>query len=140
VANVLLKRRSLDCSNASLAAAEEGEASAAEANVSHSSTSTLPEVEVFSLLKEELPRYRLRVDYLTEFGGYGHGDWRRESLGVVETPVLQPKDHPQGISPDQVSKTRRRMKSFVYSGQLTPRAGPRVGGPKCKRKRSGSIA
>lgn len=30
----------------------------------------IDEVEIFSLLEEQLPRYKLRADSLTKFGGY----------------------------------------------------------------------
>lgn len=30
----------------------------------------LPEVEIFSLLEEQIPKYKLRADVLTQFGGY----------------------------------------------------------------------
>ena len=82
------KRRSVDCSTLTEL---------------HSS-SQVPEVEVISLLGEELPQYRLRADYLTEFGGYGHTDFSNSAPStpssdsqpppppppppVVETPAL----------------------------------------------------
>ncbi len=79
------KRRSVDCSTLTEL---------------HSS-SQVPEVEVISLLGEELPKYRLRADYLTEFGGYGHTDFSNSAPStpssdsqpqppppVVETPAL----------------------------------------------------
>ena len=34
------------------------------------SSEHLPEVEIFSLLEEQIPKYKLRVDSLTQFGGY----------------------------------------------------------------------
>ncbi len=76
----------------------------------HSSTE-VPEVEVISLLGEDLPRYRLRADYLTEFGGYGHGDFARSgsagggtAASVVETPVLTEaaEQEAKGLTADQV--------------------------------------
>ena len=52
----------------------------------------LPEVEIVSLVGEELPRYRLKVDYLTQFVGYGHADFAgaAEAVGgaVVDVPAL----------------------------------------------------
>uniref|UniRef100_A0A336MCK3 CSON014984 protein n=1 Tax=Culicoides sonorensis TaxID=179676 RepID=A0A336MCK3_CULSO len=39
------------------------------------STDQLDEVEIFSLLEEQLPRYKLRADSLTKFGGYQNNDW-----------------------------------------------------------------
>ncbi|XP_046681204.1 uncharacterized protein LOC124367985 [Homalodisca vitripennis] len=35
----------------------------------------LPEVEIISLLQEQIPRYRLRADTLTQFTGYENQDW-----------------------------------------------------------------
>lgn len=34
------------------------------------SSEHLPEVEIFSLLEEQIPKYKLRADILTQFGGY----------------------------------------------------------------------
>lgn len=34
------------------------------------SSEHLPEVEIFSLLEEQIPKYKLRADSLTQFGGY----------------------------------------------------------------------
>lgn len=36
------------------------------------SSDQIDEVEIFSLLEEQLPRYKLRADSLTKFGGYQH--------------------------------------------------------------------
>lgn len=71
----------------------------------------MPEVEIVSLLSEELPRYRLRADYLTEFGGYANSDW-----GVVATPVLQKseaEERTSGLSADQAAAT---LDYFVSCG------------------------
>lgn len=34
------------------------------------SSDHLPEVEIFSLLEEQIPKYKLRADTLTQFAGY----------------------------------------------------------------------
>lgn len=34
------------------------------------SSEHLPEVEIFSLLEEQIPKYKLRADTLTQFAGY----------------------------------------------------------------------
>lgn len=34
------------------------------------SSEYLPEVEIFSLLEEQIPKYKLRADTLTQFAGY----------------------------------------------------------------------
>ena len=76
----MAKRRSVDCSTLTEV---------------HSSRD-LPEVEIISLVSDDLPRYRLRADYLTEFGGYGHDDFE-----VIRTPVL-PKDAATNLTAEQV--------------------------------------
>ncbi|KAH3754036.1 hypothetical protein DPMN_188694 [Dreissena polymorpha] len=40
---------------------------------------------VDNLPEEQIPRYRLRADTITDFTGYGHRDW-------IQTPVLPPID------------------------------------------------
>lgn len=40
----------------------------------------VPEVEIISLLGEELPRYKLRADYLTEFGGCENKDFQNLTI------------------------------------------------------------
>ncbi|XP_019636469.1 PREDICTED: trafficking kinesin-binding protein 1-like isoform X6 [Branchiostoma belcheri] len=54
----------------------------------------LPEVEIISLIQEEIPRYKLRAD--TVFG-YENKDW-------LESPVLPP-DTPVDLSPEQAEET-----------------------------------
>ena len=39
------------------------------------------EVEILSLIQEQIPRYRLRADSISNFGGYSHQDW-------VQTPLI----------------------------------------------------
>lgn len=91
------KRRSVDCSTLTDL---------------HSSP-TVPEVEVISLLGEELPRYRLRADYLTEFGGYAHSDFLDAS--VIETPCLPHEDekHIVGLTAEQAEAT---LEFLISSG------------------------
>ncbi|XP_038610182.1 huntingtin-associated protein 1, partial [Tachyglossus aculeatus] len=54
----------------------------------------LPEVEIISLLEEQLPRYTLRADSVF---GYGHGDW-------LQTPLL-PAGAAERLTPIQVRET-----------------------------------
>ncbi|XP_061873551.1 huntingtin-associated protein 1 [Colius striatus] len=54
----------------------------------------VPEVEIVSLLGEQLPRYRLRAD--TVFG-YDHNDWLRASPGSLEPPAP--------LTPQQIEET-----------------------------------
>ena len=44
----------------------------------------LPEVNLLSLLEEQIPRYVLRADTLTDFAGYDNSDW-------VQFPCLAPE-------------------------------------------------
>ena len=39
------------------------------------------EVEILSLIQEQIPRYRLRADSISDFGGYSHQDW-------IQTPLI----------------------------------------------------
>ncbi|XP_026462166.1 trafficking kinesin-binding protein 1-like [Ctenocephalides felis] len=59
----------------------------------------LPEVEIFSLLEEQIPRYKLRSDALTEFAGYENQDW------FIPSPALPPSDAHEKLSPDQIRET-----------------------------------
>ena len=59
---------------------------------------------------EDLPQYRLKADYLTEFGGYSHEDF------VIETPVLSSEEAKSvacGETPDQAEAT---LDYFVACG------------------------
>lgn len=57
----------------------------------------LPEVEILSLIEEQIPRYRLRADTITDFTGYGNQDW-------IQTPVLPPIDEAD-LTPELVEET-----------------------------------
>lgn len=57
----------------------------------------LPEVEILSLIEEQIPRYRLRADTITDFTGYGHQDW-------IQTPVL-PHIDDADLTPELVEET-----------------------------------
>ncbi|XP_049823979.1 trafficking kinesin-binding protein milt isoform X3 [Aethina tumida] len=60
---------------------------------------TLPEVEIISLLEEQIPRYKLRADTLTTFGGYENQDW------FIPSPALQIDEADLKLSPDQIRET-----------------------------------
>lgn len=51
-----------------------------------------------SLIEEQLPRYTLRADALTDFSGYGNCDW------TLQTPCLTP-DIDIDFSPEFVKQT-----------------------------------
>lgn len=55
------------------------------------------EVTLVSLLEEQLPRYILRADTITDFSGYENGDW------IVRTPCLREPNVP--ISPQVMDET-----------------------------------
>ncbi|XP_076651595.1 trafficking kinesin-binding protein milt isoform X2 [Halictus rubicundus] len=59
----------------------------------------LPEVEIISLLEEQIPRYRLRADTLTQFQGYENADW------FIPSPALKTIDTDLKLSPDQIRET-----------------------------------
>ena len=61
-----------------------------------------------SLVEEQLPRYRLRADYLTEFkGGVDNEHW------VVRTPALVKDNTAASLTPDQAEAT---LQYFVACG------------------------
>jgi trafficking kinesin-binding protein 1 len=91
------KRRSVDCSTLT----------------DLHSSSAVSEVEVISLLDEELPRYRLKADYLTEFGGYSNNDFAGGSGFVIDTPCLKDPSAAVGLTPEQAEAT---LDYFVSSG------------------------
>ena len=65
----------------------------------------VPEVEIVSLVEETIPRYQLKQDYLTQFGGAEHEDW------VVQTPALS--SGPSLLTPEQAEAT---LQYFVTCG------------------------
>ncbi|CAM5129024.1 unnamed protein product, partial [Natator depressus] len=58
------------------------------------SCGNVPEVEIISLLGEQLPHYTLRADTLF---GYEHDDW-------LHTPLLPP-EAPTPLTPQQIEET-----------------------------------
>lgn len=73
-----------------------------------SSGSSGAEVELVSLIEEQLPRYRLRADTLTEFGGYDKEDW-----SIVPSPCL-PSPETLDLTPELIKET---LNYFVVSGE-----------------------
>ncbi|GAB0090452.1 HAP1, N-terminal [Sergentomyia squamirostris] len=59
----------------------------------------LPEVEIFSLLEEQIPKYKLRADSLTQFGGYENEDW------FIPFPTLPTPDGELYLSKDMCRET-----------------------------------
>lgn len=64
------------------------------------------EVELVSLIEEQIPLYRLRADTLTQFSGYDNEDW------YVHTPVISP-DAEIDLSPELIEGT---LKYFLLCG------------------------
>jgi len=60
------------------------------------------QIEVLSLVNEQIPRYRLRADSVTDFTGYGHSDIF-QATEVIDEDV--------DLSPGQIGET---LKYFEY--------------------------
>ncbi|XP_016159772.1 PREDICTED: trafficking kinesin-binding protein 1-like [Ficedula albicollis] len=71
------------------------------ATITELSTENVPEVELISLLGEQLPRYTLRAD--TVFG-YDHGDWLRAPPGPLQ-PVAP-------LTPQQIEETLQYLREL----------------------------
>ncbi|XP_063702588.1 trafficking kinesin-binding protein milt isoform X2 [Culicoides brevitarsis] len=71
------------------------------------SNEQLDEVEIFSLLEEQLPRYKLRADSLTKFGGYQNNDW------FVQFPAYPIPEGGLKISKELAQET---LNYFLLSG------------------------
>lgn len=67
------------------------------------SAEDLPEVEIFSLLEEQIPRYKIRADTTTTFGGYENQDW------FVQYPALPIPTEGLGLTTEQ---TREALNYF----------------------------
>uniref|UniRef100_UPI00398EE5E6 trafficking kinesin-binding protein 1-like n=1 Tax=Pristiophorus japonicus TaxID=55135 RepID=UPI00398EE5E6 len=62
----------------------------------------LPEVEIISLLEEQLPHYKLRADTIY---GYDHDDW-------LHTPLISP-DINIDLTHEQIEETLKYMRSWI---------------------------
>ncbi|XP_017151168.1 trafficking kinesin-binding protein milt isoform X3 [Drosophila miranda] len=71
------------------------------------SSENLPEVEIFSLLEEQIPKYKVRNDFLTNFSGYANEDW------FVPAPALPIPAEGLGLTKDQ---TRECLNYFLLCG------------------------
>lgn len=71
------------------------------------SSDNLPEVEIFSLLEEQIPRYKIRADTTTTFGGYENQDW------FVNYPALPIPQEGLGLTTEQ---TREALNYFLLCG------------------------
>lgn len=67
-------------------------------------STNLPEVEIISLLEEQLPHYKLRADTIY---GYDHDDW-------LHTPLISP-DANIDLTTEQIEETLKYFrKSKIY--------------------------
>ncbi|XP_055549600.1 trafficking kinesin-binding protein milt isoform X3 [Wyeomyia smithii] len=71
------------------------------------SADNLPEVEIFSLLEEQIPKYKVRADTTTKFGGYENQDW------FVNYPALPIPQDGLGLTTEQ---TRETLNYFFLCG------------------------
>ncbi|XP_068150574.1 trafficking kinesin-binding protein milt isoform X2 [Drosophila tropicalis] len=71
------------------------------------SNENIPEVEIFSLLEEQIPKYKVRSDFLTDFSGYANEDW------FVPAPALPIPPEGLGLTKDQ---TRECLNYFLLCG------------------------
>lgn len=68
----------------------------------------IPEVEIFSLLEEKIPKYKVRTDVLTDFAGYSNEDW------FIPAPALKIPVEGLGLTKDQ---TRETLNYFLLCGK-----------------------
>ncbi|XP_054742299.1 trafficking kinesin-binding protein milt isoform X2 [Anastrepha obliqua] len=71
------------------------------------SSENLPEVEIFSLLEEQISKYKVRSDFLTDFSGYSNQDW------FVPAPALEIPTEGLGLTKEQ---TRETLNYFLLCG------------------------
>lgn len=69
----------------------------------------LPEVEIFSLLEEQIPKYNIRSDSLTKFGGYENQDW------FVPFPALQIPQDGLGLNKELIRETLNYFRKYQKS-------------------------
>ncbi|CAG9096912.1 unnamed protein product [Plutella xylostella] len=91
----------------------------------------VPEVEIVSLLQEHIPKYRLRADSITQFGGYENQDW------FIPSPALPVSDADLKLTPDQIRETLNYFLPLVRAG-IELKAAPL--GMSCKEQDQYSVA
>lgn len=68
----------------------------------------MAEVEIFSLLEEQIPKYKVRADSITQFGGYGNEDW------FIPFPALAVPPDGLGLSKDMCRETLNYFREYLY--------------------------
>ncbi|KAH8323416.1 hypothetical protein KR067_008082 [Drosophila pandora] len=72
-----------------------------------SSSENLPEVEIFSLLEEQIPKYKVRNDFLTNFSGYANEDW------FVPAPALPIPVEGLGLTKEQTRECLNYFRKLI---------------------------
>ncbi|KAH8377119.1 hypothetical protein KR093_003554 [Drosophila rubida] len=70
------------------------------------SSENLPEVEIFSLLEEKIPKYKVRNDFLTDFSGYANEDW------FVPAPALPIPVEGLGLTKEQTRECLNYFRKY----------------------------
>lgn len=73
------------------------------------SSENLPEVEIFSLLEEQIPKYKIRNDFLTDFAGYANEDW------FVPAPALPIPVEGLGLTKEQTRECLNYFRKSLIS-------------------------
>lgn len=71
------------------------------------SSENIPEVEIFSLLEEQIPKYKVRSDFLTDFSGYSNQDW------FVPAPALEIPTEGLGLTKEQTRETLNYFRKYI---------------------------
>lgn len=78
------------------------------------SSQEVDEVEIFSLIEEQIPKYLIRADKITSFAGTSNQDFefvRFPALNIPETIGL-------GLSSDQIRETLNYFREYLNSSKL----------------------
>jgi len=69
-------------------------------------------VEIFSLLEEQIPKYKVRNDFLTNFSGYANEDW------FVPAPALPIPPEGLGLSKEQTRECLNYFRECAFLKHL----------------------
>lgn len=74
----------------------------------------MAEVEIFSLLEEQIPKYKIRADSMTQFGGYENQDW------FCPFPALAVPADGLGLSKDMCRETLNYFREYLlFDGPIS---------------------
>lgn len=72
------------------------------------------EVEIFSLIEEQIPKYKIRADNITSFAGTVNQDFE-----FVQFPALNiPDNIGLGLTSDQIRETLNYFREYLWSSLL----------------------